>query len=61
MISKKDKPFFVLGIVLVGILIIVFVVVIVSILVLKLMPDSIGALYIQDIVETIQKKLGLSA
>jgi hypothetical protein len=45
--------------VIITILIVILVIVVACIIVLKLLPDSLGAYYIQDFIETIQSKLGI--
>lgn len=45
--------------VVITILIIILVIVVACIIVLKMMPDSIGAYYIQDFIQTIQARLGI--
>lgn len=56
----KSGKYIVLAGILVSVLIIIFVVVVCCILILKLMPDSIGAYYISDVIESIQVRLGLA-
>jgi lipopolysaccharide/colanic/teichoic acid biosynthesis glycosyltransferase len=45
--------------VIITILIIILVIVVACIIVLKMMPDSIGAYYIQDFIDTVQGRIGI--
>ena len=57
--NKKKNAASVVAVTFITILIVILTVVVACIVVLKTMPDSIGAFYLRDLIEIVQERFGI--